>query len=361
MTPILLKERAMKMRTVLLGVMLAGLAQSAANAVSVPDTLELMMQTGPDSPDLAVIKVDGEPNGRYSKVLTETLEYDVHVRGDRPDDGINGYLKVWFEGGEVEHYFPSHWSSDWMKYTLTIPYRDPEDADPIKLCNNRLRKTSGAERKEFLKKGVTFSQGGAFTVHASVEWIIDRGLNSEENVWREEMTVPVKIKCLGLNRNVKEPKPSRTTPPPVASRTTPPLFSKTTFEIEPAKIVKDGKYLCPSELRLYGYIETSHGFEGRSIFMGPHYLSTVTELDFPKAGGSRNVIGTYPIKWHQIGGLAAQANSKPADQKIAFRFNISDPDGKLVESMEKTVTVSCSKVKPNDAAVGGGMTVAPAN
>jgi hypothetical protein len=361
MTPILLEERAMKMRTVLLGAMLAGLAQSAANAASVPDTLELMMQTGPDSPDLAVIKVDGEPNGRYSKVLTDTLEYDVHVRGDRPDDGINGYLKVWFEGGEVESYFPSHWSSDWMKYTLTIPYRDPEDADPVKLCNNRLRKTSGAEREAFLKKGVTFSQGGAFTVHASVEWIINRPPFPEENLWREQMTVPVKINCLGLNRNVKEPKPSRTTPPPKPSRTTPPLFSKTTFEIEPSKIVKDGKYLCPSELRLYGYLETSHGFEGKSIFMGPHYLSVVTELNFPKAGGTRNVIGTYPIKWHQLGGLAAQANTKPADQKLAFRFNISGADGKLVESMEKTVTVSCNKLKPNDAAVGGGMTVTPAN
>src|SRR5688572_25163599 len=89
MTPILLQERAMKMRTLLLGLMMAGLAQGPANAVSVPDTLELMMQTGPDSPDLAVIKVDGEPNGRYNKVLTDTLEYDVYVRGDRPDDGIH--------------------------------------------------------------------------------------------------------------------------------------------------------------------------------------------------------------------------------------------------------------------------------
>ena len=223
-----------------------------------------------------------------------------------------------------------------------------------------LEETSGAEREEFLKKGVTFSHGGAFTVHASVEWIIDRPPFPEENVWREEMTVPVKIKCLGLNRNVKEPKPRRTTPPPTPSRTTLPPFSKTTFEIEPSKIVKDGKYLCPSELRLYGYIETNGAFEGKSIFMGPHYLSAVTELDISRHG-SRNVIGTYPIKWHQIGGLAAQANAKPADQKLAFRFNISDADGKLVESMEKTVTVSCSKIKPNDAAVGGGITVTPAN
>src|SRR4030095_11042788 len=88
------EEHAMKMRTLLLGMLAAGLVQSAANAVSGPDTLELMMHTGPESPDLAVIKVDGEPNGRYSKVLTDMLEYDVHVRGDRPDAGIKGYFRV---------------------------------------------------------------------------------------------------------------------------------------------------------------------------------------------------------------------------------------------------------------------------
>jgi hypothetical protein len=350
----------MKMRTLLLGLMMAGIAQGTANAASVPDTLELMLQTGPDSPDLGVIKVDGQPNGRYDHVLTDRLQYDVYVRGDRPDDGINPLLRVWIEDGEIEDYFTTSWSSDWKKYTLTMPYRDPEGANPVKLCNRRLKKTSGAEREDFLKNGVTFSRGGAYTVYASVEWLIARFSNSQENVWREDMTVPVKIKCLGLNRNVKDPKPSRTTPPPTPSRTTPPLFSKTTFEIEPSKIVKDGKYLCPSELRLYGYIEANGAFEGKSIFMGPQYVSAITELDISR-DGRRNVIGTFPIKWHQLGGLATQANAKPADQRLTFRFNISGSDGKLVESMEKTVLVSCSKITPNDAAVGGGMSVTPAN
>ncbi|NJM91310.1 MAG: hypothetical protein HC861_00240 [Rhodospirillaceae bacterium] len=347
----------MKMRTLLLGLFSAGLVQSAANAVSVPDTLELMMHTGPESPDLAVIKVDGDPNGRYDKILTDTLEYDVYVRGDRPDDGILPHLGVHLEDEESRGV---EWSADWKKHTLTMPYGHPGGADPVELCNDRLRKTSGVEREEFLKKGTTFNHGGAYTVHATIGWMIDRFPNSYFSKWEEEMTVPVKIKCLGLNRNLKEPKPSRTTPPPTPSRTTPPLFAKTTFEIEPSKIVKDGKHLCPSELRLYGYVEANGAFEGKSIFMGPHYLSAMTELDISR-DGSRNVIGTYPIKWHQVGGLAAQANTKPADQKLAFRFNISDRDGKLVESMEKTVTVSCKKIKPNDAAVGGEMAVTPAN
>lgn len=347
----------MKMRSLLLGLMLAGLAQDAADAVSVPDTLELMMHTGPESQDLAVIKVDGEPDGRYNKVVTDTLEYDVYVRGDRPDDGVNPMLRIQLEDGQAR---AEAWSPDWKKYTLSIPYRDPEGAAPTKLCNKRLKETSGAEREEFLKTGGTFSHPGAYTVYASIKWIIDRFPNFDESTWREEMTVPAKIKCLGLNRNVKEPKPSRTTPPPTPSRTTPPLFAKTSFEIEPSKIVKDGKYLCPSELRLYGYIEANGAFEGRSIFMGPQYLSAITELDISR-DGRRNVIGTYPIKWHKLGGLAAQANAKPADQKLSFRFNISDLDGKLVESMDKTVVVSCSKITPNDAAVGSEMSTAPTN
>jgi hypothetical protein len=353
MIPIRLKERAMKMRTLLLGLMMAGVVQSAANAVSVPDTLELMMDTGPESSDLAVIKVDGKPNGRYDKVLTDTLEYDVSVRGDRPDDGVAPVLGLHLED-EVSDAF--EWSADWKKYTLTMPYRDPEGTTPIKLCNNRLKKTSGAEREEFLKTGTTFSYHDAYTVHASIAWHIDR-IQDDFSKWREEMTVPVKIKCLGLNRHWK---PSRTTPPPTPSRTTPPLFSKATFEIEPSKVIKDGKYLCPSELRLYGYLEANGAFEGKSVFIGPNYLSALTELKLYKAD-SRNVIGTYPIKWHQVGGLAAQANPKPADQKLAFRFNISDADGKLVKSMEKTITVSCGKIKPNGASVGGSMSVAPAN
>ena len=349
----------MKMRTLLLGLMTAGLAHGLAGAANAGDPIQLMLHTGPESPDLGVVKVDGRPDGRYTKVLTETLEYDVYARGDRPSNAVSNLsiFHVQLEDGERGG---GGLSGAWKKYTLTMPYRDPADTTPVKLCNQRLEQAAGTARERFLKEGATFSHGGAYRLFGSVDWVIKDAFGPTTKVWTEQMTIPVKIKCLGLNRSVKEPKPSRTTPPPKPSRTTPPLFSKTTFEIEPSRIVKDGKYLCPSELRLYGYIEANGAFEGKSIFMGPHYLSAVTALDISR-DGSRNVIGTYPIKWHQLGGLAAQANTKPADQKLAFRFNISDLDGKLVESMEKTVMVSCSKIKPTGTAVDGGMTVAPAN
>jgi hypothetical protein len=365
-TPIDLKERVMRMQKLLLGLLIAA-AQGIAAAV-LADELEMLVpiKAGVSPPNaIAEIKVDGTSK-KYTEVKNKKLQYIIAVRGDRPKKAESGGL-FGVTLGDGEAY--GQISSLWRYYELSASYEDPLSTEypglrvsPVDLCNERLDQTSGQGRKAFRKNGETFAIQEAYEMTGSVTWAIRKVLLADLKTFGDRAFAPVKITCMPLARHDPDPNaPSRTTPPPTPSRTTPPLFSKTTFEIEPSKIVKDGRYLCPSELRLYGYIETSHGFEGKSIFMGPHYLSAVTELDFPKAGGSRNVIGTYPIKWHQLGGLAAQADTKPADQKLAFRFNISNAEDKVVESMEKTVTVSCSKIKPNDAAVGGGMTVTPAN
>jgi hypothetical protein len=356
----------MKMQKLLLGLFIT-VAQSVS-AAALADEIELLVpiKAGVSPPNaVAEIKVDGNSQ-KYKSVKNKKLDYIVVVRGDRPKKATGG--------GRLEIYLGDGWlggtiSTSWTYYDISATYEDPMSDEfpglrvsPVDMCNERLEQTSGKEREKFRKEGVSFAIHKAYPLVGSVEWAIKTwsGL-SELKGFGERTHAPVKITCMPLARHDPDPNaPSRTTPPPVPSRTTPLLFSKTTFEIEPSKIVKDGKYLCPSELRLYGYIEASGAFEGKSIFMGPHYLSALTELDISRHG-SRNVIGTYPMKWHQVGGLAAQANMKPADQKLAFRFNIADQEGKLVQSMEKTVTVSCSKIKPNDAAVGGGMTVAPAN
>jgi hypothetical protein len=356
----------MKMQNLLLGLFIA-----VAQGVTMPvlaDELELLVpiKAGVSPPNaVAEIKVDGTSK-KYTEVKNKKLHYIIAVRGDRPKKAESGG-GFGISLGDGEAY--GQISSLWRYYELSASYQDPLSAEypglhvsPVDLCNERLDQTSGQGRKAFRRNGETFAIQEAYPMTGSVTWAIRKILLADLKTFGDKAFAPVKITCMPLARHDPDPNaPSRTTPPPTPSRTTPPLFSKTTFEIEPSKIVKDGKYFCPSELRLYGYIEANGVFEGKSIFMGQHYLSAVTELDFSKAGGSRNVIGTYPIKWHQIGGIAAQANTKPADQKLAFRFNISNADGKLVESMEKTVTVSCSKIKPNDAAVGGKMTVAPAN
>lgn len=366
----------MRMQKLLLGLFIA--TAQGITAIALADEIELLVpiKAGLAPPNaIAEIKVDGDSE-RYKSVKNKKLNYIVAVRGDKPQKATGGgSLDIYLGDAKVDATISASWAFHKISATYEHPMSDefPElRVSPVDLCNERLEQTSGKARKEFRKDGATFAIQKAYPLVGSVEWWIKKwsGL-SEPKGFGERTHAPVKITCMPLARHDEDPNapsrttppptPSRTTPPPTPSRTTPPLFSKTTFEIEPSKVVKDGKYLCPSELRLYGYIETSHAFEGKSIFMGQHYLSAVTELDFPKGGSSRNVIGTYPIKWHQLGGLAAQPNAKPADQKLAFRFNISDSDGKLVKSMEKTVTVSCSKIKPNDAAVGGEMTVAPAN
>jgi hypothetical protein len=59
--------------------------------------------------------------------------------------------------------------------------------------------------------------------------------------------------------------------------------------------------------------------------------------------------------------LAVAPNVEPKKQKMTFRFNIADQAGKVVKSVEKTIEVSCKKIKVNAPTAGDGMTVNPAN
>jgi len=73
------------------------------------------------------------------------------------------------------------------------------------------------------------------------------------------------------------------------------------------------------------------------------------------------MIGTYKMDWHQMGGLAITPNKEPKPQTLSFKFNVSNKDGKVLESVEKTVQVSCRKIKVNAPVAGDGMTIAPGN
>ncbi len=140
----------------------------------------------------------------------------------------------------------------------------------------------------------------------------------------------------------------------------PPTISKAALRIEPAKVVQDGKFLCPTQAEALWHVETIRKFYGQALFVGPHYLSDITVLNFQDKG-HRNVVGTYTMDWHQMGGFATQPNAEPKKQKLTFRFNVADKDGKLLKSVEETVEVSCKKIKVNAPTAGDGKTVAPAN
>ena len=136
---------------------------------------------------------------------------------------------------------------------------------------------------------------------------------------------------------------------------------RATLRIEPAKIEKLGKFACPTELRLYGAVESREAFSGKSIFVGPHYLSAITDLNYTKAG-NRNIDASYKIKWQQqIGGLTTAPNQEPKKQDLTFRFNISNENGRVIETVEERVQVSCRKIKSNAPTASGDMTINPAN
>src|SRR5688572_556719 len=94
------KERVMRMRTLMVGMMAAGLVGGMADAARA-DRMELKLSAPPGQPSVAEITVDGpNKNGSYNAVYTETLAYYVMVRGDVPDktkgDGM-GFVRL--EGG----------------------------------------------------------------------------------------------------------------------------------------------------------------------------------------------------------------------------------------------------------------------
>ena len=355
----------MRMRNLMAGMIAAGLANAMAGA-AFADRIELSISTKAGQSGIAEIKVDGpSKDSPYNEVRTETLEYYISVRGDVPDKaGNNGLGGLKVENGPRENIVVD---GSWTKYKVVAPYKDPwsgvavnERVSPVKLCNDRLQQTSGAARENFFKKGVTFMHTPGYTVSGEVSYILDKWPFDEVKHYSDTLTAPVKITCMALYRPRPRQDTTTTGVPGPTGKPLPPTISEATFRIEPAQIVQDGKFLCPSQLKLYGHVEAIRKFYGKALFVGPHYLSAITILNF-QAEGNRNVTGTYMMDWHKMGGLATQPNTEPKKQKLTFHFNVADKDGKLRKSVEETVEVSCKKIKVAVPTVGDEMTVKSAN
>lgn len=353
----------MKMRNLLMGLLMA-----AAPGAAMADELEIMVPTkaGVAPPNsVAVIVVDGAgKSGPYDAVKNKTLDYIIAARGDKPKKAtFGGWLDIYLGDGKAEGMI----SNDWTYHKISMSYQDPWSNEfsglrvsPVDLCNERLKQTSGQARDAFFKKGVSFPYKDAYEFSGTVEWWLKKPFGFEEpKTYGETAFAPVAIRCMALGR----PRPGDSTTtgaPPRPGKPLPPTISKATFRIEPAKVEQDGKFLCPSQLKFYGYVETIREFYGKALFVGPHYLSAITTLNF-QAKGSRNVSATYNLDWHKMGGFTTAPNAEPKPQKLTFRFNIAGKDGKLRKQVEETVEVSCKKIKVNAPTAGDGMTVVPAN
>jgi hypothetical protein len=355
----------MKMRNLMLGMIAAGLANAMAG-IAMADRIELAISNKAGHGGFAEIKVDGpSKNAPYNNVRTETLDYYISVRGDVPDKaGGRGWADIEVEGAKLESV---RIDGDWTKHKLSVPYVDPWSGDavnervsPITLCNDRLKKTSGQARSQFLKKGDTFMFHHAYRVTGRAEYILDKWPFSEIKHYDASAEAPVTITCMALDRPRPSKDTSTTGAPGPKGKPLPPTISNATFRIEPAKVVQDGKFLCPSQLKLHGHVEAIREFYGKALFVGPHYLSAITTLNF-QGKGSRNVTATYDMNWHKMGGFTTAQNAEPKKQKLTFRFNVADKDGKLRKSVEETVEVSCKKIKVAVPTVGDEVTVTPAN
>jgi len=270
--------------------------------------------------------------------------------------------------GGYDYATSSFLSEDWHHYVVTRDYIDPRDTNmgsgrvsPIDLCNDRLKAADGSARAAFLKKGVSFSYEDAYYVTGSASaWIDTAGLFDKKVTESETIPVPVKITCMALDRPRPRQDGSTKGPPPREGKPLPPAISDVSLRIEPAEVTQMGKFLCPAKLKLYGRIETNLAFQGQSIFVGPHYLSTVTPHAFKKSGG-QSVTGTYHMDWQPKGGLTISPTQVPVKQTLTFHLNVSNKDGKVLESAERTIEVSCRKIKVNAPTAGNGMTINPAD
>jgi hypothetical protein len=354
----------MKMRNLMTGMLAAGLAYGASNAKA--GQVELAVSQAANS--VAEIEVDGASNhGPYDEVRTDKLTYIAAVRGAWNYQGTGHPPFFLWISSHVQGYTVSDdLVPSWKNYAVSRPYIDPMSPNvvnarisPIDLCNARLQQTAGQAREQFLKQGVVFTQPNAYELGGNAYVLAADAFNANTENFTT-LKVPAKIVCMPLDRPRPHTDTSTTGAPGPTGKPLPPTISKATFHIEPAEIVQDGKFLCPSQLKLYGYVEAIRKFYGNALFVGPHYLSAITTLNF-QAEGSRNVVGTYKMDWHPMGGLATAPNAEPKKQKLTFHFNIANKDGKLLKSVEETVEVSCKKIKVNVPIVGDEMTVKPAN
>lgn len=338
----------MRMLALIAATVIAGVGQAQAD----PD-IELKINAN-KMDEIATVKVAGKyEEVRYSRIATSTLTYVVAVRGGWDYEGTGQMpFELWISPWMGGHLYSKKLQEEWVKYAISRGYHDPmfagavnQKVSPIALCNDKLGQLNGNARESFMKKGHTFVYSQAYEI-AAAKWDHTTDPNSEHYA---SIKVPARIVCQPLEAA-----------PPATRNPTPPLFSKVTLRAEPAQIVQIGKFLCPSKIKLHGYVEATRKFHGKSIFVGPHYLSNIAAINF-QAAGSRNVTATYPMNWQQMGGLTTAPNSEPKKQKLTLRFNIADNGGELWGSAVKTVEVSCRKIKSNAPTAGNEMTVTPSN
>ncbi|NJM91308.1 MAG: hypothetical protein HC861_00230 [Rhodospirillaceae bacterium] len=196
-SPNSIEEHVMKLRTLFLCALTAGLTHAgAAPADFTPIEVKL------EDKEIGAIEVDGAHLDAYRAVLTKTVSYSLWARGDTPTsqgDTVSNFLLQASEDGAWAAKYEGPLYEDWNKYRISFPYQDVEIKDsgrhlaPIKRCNDRLKQTTGEARKELLFKGATITVQDAYMFRGYVP--------KDDGGHVDWLYAPVTIKCLPLDHD----------------------------------------------------------------------------------------------------------------------------------------------------------------
>lgn len=317
------------------------------------------------------IVVDGPSKLGYDEV--ETKAVDIWLRltlnrvADIPDKHQIDSIAIESEGESVD----ATQGFTTKRYKLSFPYADPHSTNvanqrnsPIDMCNDRMKSLSGAALEKFLAQGETIKLTSAYPVLARGEanWsttsgVVFKDIDHHTKYYEDNINAKAIVECKPLGRPRPQTQTSTQGVNPKPGKRMEPTIAAATLRMEPAQTVASGGQICPSQLRLYGRVEAIRGFEGKAVIFGPGFLTPVSQLNYTH-GGNRNIVGTYPLKWNGIGGLATGKEAPLKSQKVSLTMNVTSADNKVLKQAKTTVTVTCKRIA-QVVMVGGGATPPP--
>lgn len=331
----------------------------ATQAVADTNMLTLgQAQPGQDGPDVGEtrIVVDGASKLGYDEIETKTVDLWLRLTLNKvtgvPDKHQIDQLTLESEGESLG----AAQSFATKRYKLSFPYADPHSTSvanqrnsPINMCNARLKSLKGDALATFLAQGEKIKLTSAYPVLARGEanWTttstVFKYIDHHSKYYEDKINAKAVVECRPLGRPRPQTQTSTQGAKPKPGKRMEPTISEATLRMAPAQSVASGGQLCPSQLRLYGRVQTIREFEGKAVIFGPGYLSPVSELTYTH-GGNRNIVGSYPLQWDKIGGLAAGPDNAPKSQTVSLTMDVTAKDNKVLKQAKETVTVTCKRI-----------------
>jgi hypothetical protein len=292
------------------------------------------------------IIVDGAGTDRYDKIVNADLDFWVNVSGSTPEhhSQFDG-LEIRAANAVLNYTSPP---ADNKTYKLVSSYRDPrvpgvanQTFSPIARCNAEIANRSGAARTAFLKDGGTVRATDAYPLSATAHWQLwPKGVGFKEEYrrdFRADARADAIIECRPLDRPKVRTETRTKGPPPRTGQKMDPTLKTVSLKAEPYDVATVAGQQCPTRVRLYGYVEVRRAFEGKLIFLGPYFMTPVTNLAFA-GDGQRTVVGDYPVKWAGMGNKTIGGLMK---QNVVLRMNVANAQGKVLETATSAVALAC--------------------